>query len=308
MNENELRDAFNKISFDKDFYEQVKRGVYKKRKRIVKTQKRIIVMFSAVLIFLGGNVSAYAFSNTYREWFVKMFDLENDNIGDINKEVIGGDVKMTAISYHMIDNTIVLLTTFEKTNKELFSNELQIADIVLKENNKNIAFDLIGIDTDISDDKQTLMSVITFHLKDDHVGKHLELEINNIYNLDIAEVQGTWSVPVCFDNNVSNYEVITSVNPIEFEVDNKKYTVGEVAVADTVIMFRTENTKSSYNKTNVLSSQYGGTVVIEYQDGTKSEELYCTPNTNGDLIAWSWESLKAKEIKQIYLQGKAIIK
>lgn len=254
-------------------------------------------------------MSAYAFSNTYKEWFVKSFGLESKNLGDINEEVVNSDVKMTAVSYHMIDSTVVLLTTFEKTDGEVFSDELQITEIALKEKGKNITFDLIGIDTEISDDKHILMGVITFHLKETYVGKQLELEISDIYNYnsETMQIPGTWNVPVCFNENTENYKQIINVNPIEVAIDNKRYTISDVAVADTVIIFRTANIENSYDEKNVLSSQYGARVTIEYQDGTKQEEMYCIPGTDGELIAWSWESLNAKEIKQIYLEGKEVI-
>ena len=281
-----------------DFYQNIKEGVEKKMKTRRKKIKRIVYGVTTIVIVLCVNVTAYGLSEGYRNWL-------SDKLGVrtfiVDKSVENNGIEMKIVSYYRMENTVVMLLTFERTNGKVFEEEMNVGNIKVKNNNKSSGQVLSHFST-LSDDKK----MVTLDVD----SKDACIEVKDLESMTTGErcIDGEWILEVPISNKSEKVKKISNVNPVSVPLQDKEYTVMQIEISKTTLVLKCVTKGRVRTEADIFSSQMGVNVTIEYKDGSKNSDLYCVPDNNGNLMISVWDAAYFENIHQIYLNGYKLIK
>ena len=285
-----------------DFYQNIKEGVEKKMKTRRKKIKRIVYGVTTIVIVLCVNVTAYGLSEGYRNWL-------SDKLGVrtfiVDKSVENNGIEMKIVSYYRMENTVVMLLTFERTNGKVFEEEMNVGNIEVKNNNKSSGQVLSHFST-LSDDKKNILTMVTLDVD----SKDACIEVKDLESMTTGErcIDGEWILEVPISNKSEKVKKISNVNPVSVPLQDKEYTVMQIEISKTTLVLKCVTKGRVRTEADIFSSQMGVNVTIEYKDGSKNSDLYCVPDNNGNLMISVWDAAYFENIHQIYLNGYKLIK
>lgn len=285
-----------------DFYQNIKEGVEKKMKTRRKKIKRIVYGVTTIAIVLCVNVTAYGLSEGYRNWL-------SDKLGVrtfiVDKSVENNGIEMKIVSYYRMENTVVMLLTFEQTNGKVFEEEMNVGNIEVKKNNKSFGQVLSHFST-LSDDKKNILTMVTLDVD----SKDACIEVKDLESMTTGErcIDGEWILEVPISNKSEKVKKISNVNPVSIPLQDKEYTVMQIEISKTTLVLKCVTKGRVRTEADIFSSQMGVNVTIEYKDGSKNSDLYCVPDNNGNLMISVWDAAYFENIHQIYLNGYKLIK
>lgn len=285
-----------------DFYQNIKEGVEKKMKTRRKKIKRIVYSVTTIAIVLCVNVTVYGLSEDYRNWLSDKLGVRT-SIG--NKSVESNGIEMKVVSYYRMEDTVVMLLTFEKVNGEIFAEEMNIENIEVKKNNQASGQILSHFST-LSDDKKSILTMVTLDVNREDAC----IEVKDLESMTTGEhcIDGEWILEVPISNKSENAKKISNLNPVSIPLQDKEYTVMQVEITKTTLVLKCATKDRVRTEDDIFSSQMGVNVTIEYKDGSKNSDLYCVPDNKGNLMISVWDAAYLENIHQIYLNGYKIIK
>lgn len=285
-----------------DFYQNIKEGVEKKMKTRRKKIKRIVYSVATIAIVLCVNVTAYGLSEDYRNW---LSDKLGVRTSIVNKSVESNGIEMKVVSYYRMEDTVVMLLTFEKVNGETFAEEMNIENIEVKKNNQASRQILSHFST-LSDDKKSILTMVTLDVNREDAC----IEVKDLESMTTGEhcIDGEWILEVPISNKSEKAKKISNINPVSIPLQDKEYTVMQVEITKTTLVLKCATKDRVRTEADILSSQMGVNVKIEYKDGSKNSDLYCVPDNKGNLMISVWDAAYLENIHQIYLNGYKLIK
>lgn len=285
-----------------DFYQNIKEGVEKKMKTRRKKIKRIVYSVATIAIVLCVNVTAYGLSEDYRNW---LSDKLGVRTSIVNKSVESNGIEMKVVSYYRMEDTVVMLLTFEKVNGETFAEEMNIENIEVKKNNQASGQILSHFST-LSDDKKSILTMVTLDVNREDAC----IEVKDLESMTTGEhcIDGEWILEVPISNKSEKAKKISNINPVSIPLQDKEYTVMQVEITKTTLVLKCTTKDRVRTEADIFSSQMGVNVTIEYKDGSKNSDLYCVPDNKGNLMISVWDATYLENIHQIYLNGYKLIK
>lgn len=257
---------------------------------------------ATIAIVICVNVTAYGLSEDYRNW---LSDKLGVRTSIVNKSVESNGIEMKVVSYYKMEDTVVMLLTFEKVNGETFAEEMNIENIEVKKNNQASGQILSHFST-LSDDKKSILTMVTLDVNREDAC----IEVKDLESMTTGEhcIDGEWILEVPISNKSEKAKKISNINPVSIPLQDKEYTVMQVEITKTTLVLKCATKDRVRTEADIFSSQMGVNVTIEYKDGSKNSDLYCVPDNKGNLMISVWDATYLENINQIYLNGYNLIK
>jgi len=292
--------------------------------------KKVIAALMLILLFITGG-TVYAFSPTMQNVLANKLHLKNvlanrlhlkeEDTSIIDKSVSDSGITMSVVSSHVAGSTAVVMLAFTKDNEETFGNSLNPDIENLSYENKKI--ENYMVDGKLSEDKNTLYCYFTWNANESLDGKTVTLTVNHlICNESQVEgitfsdelISGSWSLKFTLDANTDN--TVTGINTDlskTVSMCGKELQIDSVVVADLQVIVHTTTLKDAGLPVDMLSNvstssgmYYDVSVWVVYEDDSQSEKNECMLDENNNIIAYSFNSLMSKEIKEVHVKDVVI--
>lgn len=282
--------------------------------------KGIIVVSILILLVIFG-VTVNAFSPTSQTVFAGVLNLKVEDTSVIAKSVSNSGITMSAESSHVAGRTAVVLLTFMKENGETFGNSLNPVEMKLTCGNKEVRPYMVS--ADLSEDRTKLFCYFTWNSKEPLDGKIVAFEVYKLVcnesqvdgkTFSDQEIIGKWVLDFALKANSDDTR--NGVNPNlsnTVSMCGKELQIDSVTVADLQVIVHTTTLKDEGMPVDYLSNistssgmYYHVSVWVEYEDGSQTEKLQCSLDDDGNIIAYSFNALGGKKIKEVHVKNVVI--
>lgn len=289
-----------------ELYERTKHGVEQKLMKRNRTKKKIMVTSLICGLLVCVNISAYASSQNYRNWLAKQLGIKTEKTVEVKKtSTTDNGINMEVLSYYRAENIVVLSLSLSRNDGTVFLEEANMENVnIFGEKNKA---ELLCTDNYLSEDKKSILFMMTVRTNDNKIrieAKNLISRVNgeNLY-------KGEWQLSVDVSKQTGEIEKIADTELIKVDIFEKKYTIKELYHVANTLIFKCDVKKRKASPEESLSSVHGGLVEIEYKDGSKSsEDYYCSPDNEGNLMVQVWDYDELEDIAQVYVDGHKLFR
>lgn len=322
MKENELRDAFFRITTCNEMDARIKQQVEEKmngtNRRTGSELKRFVAVLAGLLVlFIAGNVTAFAFSEGYRSSLSEFLNIDREDthyIGDTDSD---SGICMSVESTHVVGNMAMVMAVFTKENGEDFKNSLS-PDVRLSAGGKELSGFFVY--SNLSEDKRILNCYISFQMNRDFTGSKVALSVeelvcneSQVTDLDFEEefeeayIKGNWECEFVLepdrDNTLQfiNQDKDRKVSMCGRSLEVKSAVVGDMAViVNTATIGEIEPLPvDPFSNICVSSGAYYDVFVsIFYKDGSV-DKLDCALDDDGNIIAYALDVINKPDIEKI---------
>lgn len=285
-------------------------------------KKTIFLLVASILILLcitGSTV--YAFSPALQTLFANVLHLKVEDTSVIDKSINNSRITMSAVSSHVTGSTAVVMMAFTKDNGETFGNSLNPDKMNLTCGNLEVSPYMVR--SGLSEDRKKLYCYFTWNSNRSLDGKIVKFEVYKLVcnesevhgkTFSDQEITGKWLVD--FKLRANNDDTITGVNynlSKTVSMCGKELQINSVTVADLQVIVNTTTLKDIGETVDHLSSistssgmYYGVYVRVKYEDGSQTEKLECSLDDDGNIIAYSFNTLGGKKIKEVHVKDVVI--
>jgi hypothetical protein len=288
-----------------ELYKKTKEGVDHKLLQRKNNRKRVITVVIIFSLLIGVNVTAYASSEVYRSWLARQLGLKTNTTISVKKNVTSGKINMEVLSYYRETNTVVISMKFRRTDEEQFSEELNIEFLKINKS-ENSSGEILSSYSYLSEDRKNILVMITMNVDTDKI----IIEAENLISMTTGECLycGNWQLEIDVPKQTGDIKKITDeTNSVFIQVQNKEYQIKEIYQTANALIFKCD-VKFKETAEDRYLSVYGGKVTLEYKDGTTNEDYFCVPDKEDNLVVLVWDVNQLKNISQIYIDGKKVIK
>jgi hypothetical protein len=288
-----------------ELYKKTKEGVDHKLLQRKNNRKRVITVVIIFSLFIGVNVTAYASSEVYRSWLARQLGLKTNTTISVKKNVTSGKINMEVLSYYRETNTVVMSMKFRRTDEEKFSEELNIEFLKINKS-ENSSGEILSSYSYLSEDRKNILVMLTMNVDTDKI----IIEAENLLSMTTGEClySGNWQLEIDVPKQTGGIKKITDeTNSVFIQVQNKEYQIKEIYQTANALFFKCD-VKFKETAEDRYLSVYGGNITLEYKDGTTNEDYYCVPDKEDNLVVLVWDVNQLKNICQIYIEGKKVIK
>ena len=295
----------NNNMMNSELYKKTKKGVEHKLLQRKNNRKRVITVAIIFSLFIGINATAYASSEVYRNWLSRQLGLKTNTTISVKKNVTSGKINMEVLSYYRETNTVVMSMKFRRTDEKKFSEELNIEFLKVNKS-ENSSGEILSSYSYLSEDRKNVLVMLTMNVNTDQIN----IEVENLLSMTTGEClySGNWQLEIDVSEQTGNIKKITDeTNSISIQIQNKEYQIKEIHQIANAIFFKCD-VKFKETTEDKYLSVYGGHITLEYKDGTTNEDYYCVPDKEDNLVMLVWDMNQIKNISQIYIEGKKVIK
>lgn len=295
----------NSNIMNSELYKKTKEGVDHKLLQRKNNRKRVITVVIIFSLLIGVNVTAYASSEVYRSWLARQLGLKTNTTISVKKNVTSGKINMEVLSYYRETNTVVISMKFRRTDEEQFSEELNIEFLKINKS-ENSSGEILSSYSYLSEDRKNILVMITMNVDTDKI----IIEAENLISMTTGECLycGNWQLEIDVPKQTGDIKKITDeTNSVFIQVQNKEYQIKEIYQTANALIFKCD-VKFKETAEDRYLSVYGGKVTLEYKDGTTNEDYFCVPDKEDNLVVLVWDVNQLKNISQIYIDGKKVIK
>ena len=326
MKLNDLKNSYTKLGPDDKFDERIRKNVLGNRSQYKFFFTKGIAVAAILIVVILTNITVYAFSTNYREMLADILNINSDETHYIGKQTTDNNIRMTVVSSHLVNNTAVVLVTYEKADGETFKNGMNPGMEALRIDGKKIAESGFagGIYSELSEDRKTLYCYFTWKFNENVSGKTAKLTVTElICNQSQVEgitweddiIKGNWEVSFQLMENTDNS--LTVINDDKEDIVSmcgKELQIQSVILADMLLIVNTTTLSDSGMPYDPLSNTYVGSgayygvfIRIKYNDGTMSDKIDCLLDEDDNIVAWIPKTIDKNKVKEIHV-GDIVLK
>lgn len=295
----------NNNIMNSELYKKTKEGVEYKLLQRKKYRKRVITTAIIFSLFIGINATAYASSENYRNWLTRQLGLKTNTAICVEKNVTNGKINMEALSYYRESNTVVMSMKFKRTDEGKFPEELNVEFLKINKS-ENSSGEILSSYSYLSEDRKNVLVMITMNVDTEKIN----IEAENLVSMTTGEClySGNWQLEIDVSEQTGDMKKITdATNSVFIQIQNKEYQIKEIYQTANALIFKCD-VKFKESTEDKYLSVYGGHITLEYKNETTNEDYYCVPDKEDNLVVLVWDMNQLKDLSQIYIGGKKVIK
>ena len=285
------------------------------------SKKVVVTLILILLLCITGGMSC-AFSPTMQNLLANKLHLDEKETSIINKSVSDNGITMSVVSSHVAKNTAVVMLAFTKNSEKPFGNCLNPNIEKLTTGNKLIEKCMLV--SELSEDKKTLYCYLTWHTYEPLDGKTVTLNVEQLVcnesqvngkTFSDEIINGKWPLDFALEANTDN--IIAGINSNLSKMVSmcgKELQINSVEIADLQVIVNTTTLSDTGKPVDLLSNvstdsgmYYDVYVTVVYEDGSQSEKMDCTLDENNNIIAYSFNTLTDKKIKEVHVKDIVIL-
>ncbi len=226
------------------------------------------------------------------------------------QEVQATGIIMSVNSYYRGEHSAVILLSFERTDGKELEENLKPGEISLLEGSVG---EVLYNDVIQSEDKKTLQNVLTCSIQNTD-SNLLKVRVKNISTQDgLIKYEGSWETALDIGQEPAAAALVQETNPIQVKIHAAKteYTVQQAAFDRNTLFLKCDAKEYTPPPTELLSSYWERSkkLSITYGDGKEDiQDLECYPCSDGNLYLTVTDVRQLEGVKQLYLDGKALLK
>ena len=285
-------------------------------------------IFETIEKTLDPKALAHVMSMDFRKLLAEKLQIDYDtkSINVVSGNIVTDNgISMTVGSTYNNGVVGTALLAFSKDNGEIFYNSMNpnLESIVLKlENDKELE---CLFTTELSEDNKILLCYLSYVNTADRTYDLVTFDIHNLIN-NQSQVEGVtfkdeiiygnWSSTIALMDGDETIRAANTTLSKTVSMCGKELQIDNVILASNAVIFNTTVLKDEGIPTNMdallssVSTQsgayYGVYVKLVYEDGTISDEIDCTLDDEGNIIAWLIEPIDMHSVKTVIVGDVSI--